>query len=473
MKLGTLVGLLCVLYMGLASPVLQAELVGHWKLDEANNADPLVDSTGNSSDGTIGAVADVIPGAAGIFGTSFDFQGRSTDEAQNDGYAMTGSDDVIPASGNFSLFAWINSTSSLDQYIFSNHPGLNTTNGRFALNTTAAGTLNFFVGGTNGGSGDSGVNVVDGTWHHVGLSRNNSDANPWTFWIDGAPVQDSATATVTESVNTGSSHFWDIGNRENSSTNNDGDRTWSGRIDDVRVYDTALTPKQVTSLALVTHYRLDENPAGPVVDSIGQRPDGTNNGATVGQTPAPNTTGTSYSFDGSNDKIELNTNDLLPASTNDFSAFMWINTTQNTDSAGAYLLNNWVSGQPGRFALQISGGELGYFIEAEAFSSDIAVDDGMWHLVGLSREDGDYALWVDGMMIDVGDASAALSLTEEWYLGGRAVDNARNYAGLMDDVRIYGRALSESEVNLLMVPEPGTMTLAVCTALVWGVRRRS
>jgi len=226
---------------------------------------------------------------------------------------------------------------------------------------------------------------------------------------------------------------------------------------------------------LIGHWMLDETSnTDPVVDATGNSPDGTNNGATVGQTPAPNTTGTSYSFDGSNDKIELNTNDLLPASPNDFSAFMWINTTQNTDSAGAYLLNNWVSGEAGRFALQISGGELGYFVESDAFSSGITVNDGTWHLVGISREASDYALWVDGTKVDVGNAPAsAFPNTLEWYLGGRAVDNARNYAGLLDDVRIYDRALSQSEVNLLMVPEPGMMTLAVCTALVWGVRRRS
>ena len=93
-------------------------------------------------------------------------------------------------------------------------------------------------------SGDFGVssgvpgrkNVNDGRWHHI---TGVYDGLTTTLYVDGRPDVSAGTSGRIES---NSSNVWIGSNAERS------ERTWNGRIDDVRIYSYALTAAEVKGL---------------------------------------------------------------------------------------------------------------------------------------------------------------------------------------------------------------------------------
>lgn len=83
-----------------------------------------------------------------------------------------------------------------------------------------------------------------------------------------------------------------------------------------------------------------------------------------------------------------------------------------------------------------------------------AYNDGQWHFVALQRASGELRLSVDGVQV----SSAAVpggSLTLGKELGldgihiGQRLDGADRFRGTLDEVRVYRRALSGAELDLI------------------------
>ena len=87
------------------------------------------------------------------------------------------------------------------------------------------------------------------SWHHIVMV---ADGNTVTFYLDGVQTQSVAqTATVANAF--GSSDLISLGIRKNS-----GGNKWVGYINDFRVYDHALSLKEISELSkgLAAHYKL-------------------------------------------------------------------------------------------------------------------------------------------------------------------------------------------------------------------------
>jgi len=232
---------------------------------------------------------------------------------------------------------------------------------------------------------------------------------------------------------------------------------------------------------LVAHWKLDETAAGPVVNEVGTN--GTNNGATIGQ-PGEDLGGAAlggyaYLFDRSaSDYVDTNLNNVIPA-TGDFSLFAWINTTSHTgvgtDYAG-YIFSNYTATLNGRSAMQVGNGNFGFFINSNVLSTTAPnVSDGEWHHVGVTRESGAFNLWVDGTPTAVSLSGSISTGTNNWRIGGPqgapGSGQTRFFNGLIDDVRVYDRALTASDVAKL-APEPSSFLLLALGLLVGLSRRR-
>jgi hypothetical protein len=86
-------------------------------------------------------------------------------------------------------------------------------------------------------------------------------------------------------------------------------------------------------------------------------------------------------------------------------------------------------------------------------SSHANVQDDQWHHVaGTMHQSGSdyvYSIYVDGELDNTATNSTGLAPTEHsWAIGAR-YDGTWGYRGLVEDVRIYDRALSDSEVRAI------------------------
>jgi len=90
---------------------------------------------------------------------------------------------------------------------------------------------------------------------------------------------------------------------------------------------------------------------------------------------------------------------------------------------------------------------------ADELSGQTNVADGQWHHVAIVYDGVEKILYVDGQVDARKSYSQALNTNDvNVQLGRNAEFPSGEYGGLLDDVRIYNRALAESEIAALMSP---------------------
>ena len=78
-----------------------------------------------------------------------------------------------------------------------------------------------------------------------------------------------------------------------------------------------------------------------------------------------------------------------------------------------------------------------------------AYNDNAWHHVALQRKAGTLSIWVDGTQaasVTAPTGSVSPGRPFKMYVGQR-LDGAHHFDGSMDEVRIYKRALTATELN--------------------------
>ena len=203
--------------------------VAHWTLDETSGT-TAADSSGNGRDASV--IGGVTIGQFGRIGGSFDFDGTS-------GYLTATGYKGVTGGASRTVSAWIK-TSSTSAEILS--WGTNTTGNRWNFRLQpSSGVLRVEV---NGGYAEGSTVVSDGQWHHVAavLEDGSSNVNQVKFYVDG--VLDTQSASLSRTVNTASNGVdVHIGKEAFSS------RYFPGSMDDVRIYDVALSAAEVSALA--------------------------------------------------------------------------------------------------------------------------------------------------------------------------------------------------------------------------------
>ncbi len=249
-------------------PVTLPAAVGEWRMDETSwtgTAGEVVDSTGNGLDGVrmgsaTTAPAQVCNGAA---------LNGSTD------FVEVADNALLDISDNLTVMTWIRPNSIPGSGLMSILS--KDENYEFHINSSA--NINWWwqnSAGTTRQFNSSGVTLIPGTWYHIAIVYSNSGSQ--IIYIDG--------------VNRGSTTY-----TENLINNNDplqigADQGFSGRefdgmIDEVRIYNAALSAAQVGIAMTETrpcptdafaYYAMDDVVWGSVVDSSGNG----NHGVAVG-----------------------------------------------------------------------------------------------------------------------------------------------------------------------------------------------
>lgn len=111
----------------------------------------------------------------------------------------------------------------------------------------------------------------------------------------------------------------------------------------------------------------------------------------------------------------------------------------------------------GELALRIHDGDYEFtFWDGIDYRASVPITPGDiddWHHVAGVHDGGAYRLYRDGeLVVEHADTVIPTQIDAPWAVGGRSAtqpSETRFFAGLIDEVRIYGRALSSDEVRAL------------------------
>jgi hypothetical protein len=208
---------------------------------------------------------------------------------------------------------------------------------------------------------------------------------------------------------------------------------------------------------LVSYWKLDESSGTTVTDATGTN-SGTVNGPTIGQTGK---LGTAYSFDGVNDYVSIPNSTSLNIQSNLITLSAWVKVPTATDCqmiiskictvgshVNPYFQYNLQLLRDGsyffpRFWLTIGGSYS--FTANETYNLSLNV----WHHIVGTYNGSTMILYVDGVQISsLSKTGNITGYTAPVYLGiNGALGEPNN--GLIDEVGIWSRALSSTEVSQL------------------------
>jgi hypothetical protein len=241
-----------------------------------------------------------------------------------------------------------------------------------------------------------------------------------------------------------------LGARDHEET---ADLFFDGRMDNVVIFNKALFTIEVAYIATTS----DEDYLDSATTVAGSDKDSRNLTSQTSLYNVANTggqVGGCFAFDGTNDylyRADDSTFDF--GTTSDFSVSFWAKWTQS--AAGRFICKRNPSGNTrGWWIANLSTGEIRFAFHNGTSGYNITTTntyrDGEWHHIVCTRDAGvGRKIYVDGVERASGSAeSDNLTSDDELYLGcDQAIANL--YAGSMDDLIIFDRALTATEADAL------------------------
>lgn len=406
-------------------------LVGYWKFDEAKGT-ASYDSSGNGNTGTLTNIVDINSGLVGYWkfdegsgSTVTDFSGyNNTGTLYNSPIRNTAKDckfsgcltfngtstyadvgagvsDSLESSGSISM--WIKPTALGG--LFSRSTGTSWTSERLVLNFySTSGRLDLTLSnGTSYWRHLSNSIIPLGVWTHVVVNWNGTTVN---HYINGVLDRSQTQGGVPEMSGV---KTW-LGRVEGLTPN-----YFSGAMDDVRIYNRVLSATEVSRL-----YNMNNCKAGNCL-----------------------------AFDGVNNYVTIPHNAVLnPVGSTTIS--VWVNPT-SVSSASDILNKTWpYSGD--LYWLRINAGGTIYWhigtvdTITKTMSTVTAIQANRWtHIVATYNGSKGY-IFINGVRdansITVSPPQNFGGSTYALYIGRRSV----YFPGLIDEVRIYNRVLSDTEI---------------------------
>ena len=196
---------------------------------------------------------------------------------------------------------------------------------------------------------------------------------------------------------------------------------------------------------LAGHWRLDEGAGNTALDSSANGNDGTWSG---GLTPVAGFLGNGLDFDGQSGVVEVPASPSLDSLTT-VTMTAWI---RHTTSGGWRSIVDKRDNSNDGFDLYINNqSRLFIRINDTTLSGSLTVADGNWHHVAGVYDGSTMRLYVDGVADGTRNIGAvSLSTTAPLLLGENYARGNSFYAGTLDDVRVYSRALTAVEIDDLV-----------------------
>lgn len=195
--------------------------------------------------------------------------------------------------------------------------------------------------------------------------------------------------------------------------------------------------QNVDDPTLLAHWALDETEGMIAYDSAG-----TNNAVLSGNPvwqPTEGQLNGALELDGIDDCIIAGP--VLNPAEGPFSVLAWVKGGAAGQVVVSELNSNWLCTDP-------SNGELTTELTCQGRStipllSQTVITDGEWHRIGLVWDGSNRTLYIDGVIVAQDTRDTLKGSYNGLYIGtGKAMEAGTFWSGLIDDVRIYKRAVS-------------------------------
>lgn len=222
-----------------------ASLVGHWEFD-AGTGTVAFDATSYNNEGTVNG-ASWTTGPTTSFNNPFALSFDGTDDVVHVGDATD-----LDLAGIFTVSAWVRSQGPSDYGVIAGMTDSGDLNGYYVtINQSTGYPTVYSLQNPSYQSAVVSTNILgDDDWHHLAGVFDGTNLTMYLDGVAGAPVAASAPTTALNAFRMGASLY--------------PGRFFTGDIDDVRVYEAALTGPQVAALA---GGACDAGVTAPVVDT--------------------------------------------------------------------------------------------------------------------------------------------------------------------------------------------------------------
>lgn len=403
----------------IGKPPSNLGLVGYWPLDDGTGY-KAGDASGNGNAGTITGGT----WTTGKKGGALNFDGTSA-------YFTT---PTLTNVRSISMWVYIDGNQPLPgwNYLLDARTGL--TNGWFADNGIGVDWGTMYINGSS--TAVSWSNIPSDQWFHLYLQANSTFTDDITFM---------ARYTNAEFL--------------------------KGKLDDIRVYNRALsdteisalyqsgqvTRKSVSNSGLVGYWPMNEGSGGHAGDSSGNG----NTGIITSATWTTGKKGGALNFNGSSNYI-VGSQNLGISGDATLTLSLWVKASQwYSNYAAPISIQRYATAQG--LSMTLYGGRPALDFYQKRFKADNALSTAEWHFVVMTKTPGLIAstskIYVDGSLVtgaayfDVGGDQSP-NITDSKPEMGRLDVNlgGGTYAyfnGIIDDVRVYNRALSAAEIAAL------------------------
>ena len=435
---------LCFVFAQTTCLRAQSDPIAYWRFEEGSGSF-VADSSGNGNDGTIYGAAwtsDVPSSALGDWAVYFDGL---------DDYVDCG--DILMPVDQVTISFWLKLNSVEHEADLVGKEMCC----KIFINDARQIRFQLSNGGWHTSLGASEPLSLD-TWYHVACTY---DGNLAKIYINSGKEAETAE---TGSQNDNSSSF-KIGAVWNNPP-------WFSNttIDEVKVYDYALTAEQIAedmeSNRLVALWHFEEGSGNSVADSSGSGNDGTIYGAAwTNDVPSSALGDWAIYFDGVDDYVDVPDNYTLALDSLTIEA--WINT--NTSIYSVFIIKQGTFNQNlYNIALTAEGlangavrGELSSD-RTDVYSST-RVNDGEWHHIAFVRDTAtqEAKIYIDGVLEDsaVDISQGTVDNDGDLIIGAGKEGIRERFDGIIDEVKIYNYARTAEEIaeDAEVAPEPPEM----------------
>ncbi len=476
------------------SPVGSA--FGYWKFNEGYLT-TAYDNSINANNLTLSAASWT---NSGKFGKAFNGTGTVWATRADD------ADFDFAATEDASISLWFksdsaaNPASGADEYLLTKGTITNTGTVGYTIYADDSGKINFGIRSTNGtwGASSPGTpspedvvastnDIYDGTWHNIIATKTGTSRID--LYVDG--VLNSSDTSLTASGSLANAIALYLADDDGDSTN-----SLNGDIDEVQIFRSAISLDQAKSLynrgsAVMGAYSTDSsnNASWSDIDSYCPPGQGSTCTAPVGEWKLDENTGTNaydtsendntlaftgstawavgkvgsgLTFDGVDDGITIADpgDGSLDMGTGDFTLEAWVKLDStyvdalptiiskgatNSSTAGYWLFWNNSSNY---LSFTISNGD-GLTVRPRVDSTAGAIKDNSWHhIAAVAVRGGVSKLYIDGRLNATNDWSAYTGSidTASNFFVGKGAGSGTDFKGLIDQVKIYKYARSESQI---------------------------